>query len=109
MYQGRPQGLARGRVPEPGKVAFAAGQGGATFAAGQDGGPIGAKGHAVNCASMRQGRAKGPAGGRVPQPRRAVFTGCQDGPSVTAEFRLGDLSPVLERLADGSAGGRLPQ
>ena len=104
--EGRADGLAGGRVPQPHRaVAVGAGQQLA----------VGAERHPVHAVPGRvvglDGRADGLAGGRVPQPHRAVAAGAGQQLAVGAERhrRHAVLGAGLEGRADGAAGGRVPQ
>ena len=64
MRQGRAEGPARRRVPEPRRLVLAPGEHGLA---------VGAERHGQDRALMRQGEPDGLAGRRVPEPRRLVL------------------------------------
>ncbi len=76
--QGRSDGLAGGRVPEPRRL---------VGAAGDEDLAVGAIRHGKDRALMAQGLADGLTGGRVPEPRRAIIAAGDDGLAVGAERR----------------------
>src|SRR5438552_3393079 len=57
---------------------------------------------------MPQGRADAPAGGRVPEPRRALLAAGHDRLAVAAVIHHLDRPSMPEGLTDASAGGHVP-
>ena len=104
--EGRADGLAGGRVPQPHRaVGAGAGQ---QLAVGAERHPE----HAVPGAGGVEGRADGLAGGRVPQPHRAVAVGAGQQLAVGAErhpVHAASEPVASEGRAGGLAGGRVPQ